>query len=118
MTTLPLFSLGRIYNILPLPSQWLFYIRLWISDCGLKSKNGRLLQNSRPKEKSSFRASDALHHMVFRAKRDPESSPAIGGIQAILDSRFHGNAGTSNFCKRLIGNNIPKSAIELLLAGF
>jgi hypothetical protein len=24
--------------------------------------------------------------MVFRAKRDPESSPAEGGIQAILDS--------------------------------
>ena len=56
--------------------------------------------------------------MVFRAKRDPESSPAIGGIQTILDSRFHGNDGTSNFGKRLMGNNIPKSAIELLLAGF
>jgi hypothetical protein len=24
--------------------------------------------------------------MVFRAKRDPESSPAEGGIQGILDS--------------------------------
>jgi hypothetical protein len=36
--------------------------------------------------------------MVFRAKRDPESSPAEGGIQAILDSRFRGNDGTSNFC--------------------
>jgi hypothetical protein len=40
--------------------------------------------------------------MVFRAERDPESSPAIGGIQAILDSRFRGNDGTSNFCKRII----------------
>jgi hypothetical protein len=39
--------------------------------------------------------------MVFRAKRDPESSPAIGGIQTILDSRFRGNDGTSDFCKSL-----------------
>jgi len=38
--------------------------------------------------------------MVFRAKRDPESSPAEGGIQAILDSRFRGKDGTSDFCKR------------------
>jgi hypothetical protein len=45
----------------------------------------RLLQNSGPERKSSFRAIEALHRMVFRAKRDPESSPAIGGIQAILD---------------------------------
>jgi hypothetical protein len=29
--------------------------------------------------------------MVFRAKRDPESSPAEGGIQAIL-SRLGGTA--------------------------
>ena len=34
----------------------------------------------------SFRASEALHRMVYRAKRDPESSPAQGGIQEILDS--------------------------------
>ena len=61
----------------------------------------RLLQNQRPKERSSFRAGEALHRMVFRAKRDPESSPAIGGIQAILDSRFRGNDGTGNSCKRL-----------------
>jgi hypothetical protein len=33
----------------------------------------------------SFRASKALHRMVFRAKRDPESSPAIGGIRAVLE---------------------------------
>jgi hypothetical protein len=43
------------------------------------------------KEKSSFRASEALHRMVHRAKRDPESSPAEGGIQAIL-SRLGGTA--------------------------
>jgi hypothetical protein len=33
----------------------------------------RLLQNPGSKMKSSFRASEALHRMVFRAKRDPES---------------------------------------------
>ena len=43
------------------------------------------------KEKSSFRASEALHRMVHRAKRDPESSLAEGGIQAIL-SRLGGTA--------------------------
>jgi hypothetical protein len=45
----------------------------------------------------SFRASKALHRMVFRAKRHPESSPAIGGIRAILDFRFHGNDGREIF---------------------
>jgi hypothetical protein len=49
--------------------------------------NKNLLQNSRPKVKSSIRVGKALHRMVFRAKRDPESSPAEGGIQTILDSR-------------------------------
>ena len=48
----------------------------------------RLLQKFQPGGKPSFLASEALHRMVFRAKRDPESSPAIGGIQAILDSLF------------------------------
>ena len=48
----------------------------------------RLLPKSRPRGKSSFQASEALHRMVFRATRDPESSPAMGGIQVILDSRF------------------------------
>jgi len=43
--------------------------------------------------------------MVFRAKRDPESSPAEGGIQAIL-SRFGGTAFAGmteviDFCKNL-----------------
>jgi len=44
-------------------------------------------QNSWPKGKSSFRTSEALHRMVFRAKREPGSSPAEGGIRANLDSR-------------------------------
>jgi hypothetical protein len=34
-----------------------------------------------------------------QAKRDPESSPAIGEIQAILDSRFRGNDGTATFAR-------------------
>jgi hypothetical protein len=38
------------------------------------------------KRKASLRASEALHRRVYRAKRDPESCPAEGGIQAILDS--------------------------------
>jgi hypothetical protein len=58
-----------------------------------------LLQNFRREEKSSFRASEALHRMMFRAKRGPESSPAIGGIQAILDSRFGGNDRTKTFAE-------------------
>jgi hypothetical protein len=32
-----------------------------------------------------------------KAKREPESSPAIGGIQAIPDSRFRGNDGRKTF---------------------
>jgi len=67
-------------------------------------------QNSWPKGKSSFRTSEALHRLVFRAKRDPGSSPAIGGIQAILDSRSPlslGQAlqkdGTGDFGKRRLG---------------
>jgi len=84
----------------------------------LKNKKGRLLQKSRPKGNSSFGPSEAPHRMMFRAKRDPKSSPAIGGIQAIQDSRLRGNNGTSSSGKGVMGNNIPKSAMELLLAGF
>jgi hypothetical protein len=59
------------------------------------------LKSSWSKGRALSRASEALHRMVFRTKGDPESSPAIGGIQVILDSRFRENDGTSNFCKRL-----------------
>ena len=52
--------------------------------------------------KFSFQASEALHRMGFREKRDPESSPAKGGIQRILDSGFRRNDGVSYFCKGLI----------------
>jgi hypothetical protein len=45
------------------------------------------LQTLESKEKSSFRASEALHRVVFRAKRDPESRifkrfwiPAFAGM--------------------------------------
>ncbi len=36
-----------------------------------------------------------------QAKRDPESSPARGGIQRILDSGFRRNDGVSDFWKSL-----------------
>jgi hypothetical protein len=36
-----------------------------------------------------------------QAKRDPESSPAQGGIQRILDSGLRRNDGVSDFCKSL-----------------
>jgi hypothetical protein len=53
----------------------------------LKNKKRKAFAKLSAKEKASFQASEALHRMVFRAKRDPESSPAIGGIQAIPLSR-------------------------------
>ena len=37
-----------------------------------------------------------------QAKRDPESSPAEGGIQIILDSGFRRNDGASETCKSLM----------------
>jgi hypothetical protein len=37
-----------------------------------------------------------------QAKRDPESSLARRGIQAILDSGFRWNAGEINDCKGLV----------------
>jgi len=54
--------------------------------------NRRLLQNSRPRRKSSFRAREAR--------------PGIQVSQAILDSRFRGNDGTGDFSKGLREDSI------------
>ena len=72
----------------------------------------KLLQNSQPERTSSVRAGEPLYRMVFRAKRDPESSPATGGIQATPTPRFRwdelcGDGGTSNFCKKPIIQGFP-----------
>jgi hypothetical protein len=42
---------------------------------------------------------------MFRAKRDPESSPAKGGIQAVLDSGFNWIDGPGDFLNKLAYNS-------------
>ena len=58
-----------------------------------------LLQNSQNKTRSSFRASEALHRMVYRAKSDPESRIFKQFSPPKADA-FR-NDGVSDFCKNL-----------------
>ena len=68
-----------------------------IASFGLSSENpGNLYQ---PKGESSSRAGEALHRVVFRAKRHPESSPAEGGIQSFLDPPFAGMTEPAIFAR-------------------
>ena len=54
-----------------------------------------------------------------QTERDPESSPAIGGIQAILICRFRGTDRARNFCKKRIRiSNRPDRRSGRIYPGF
>ncbi len=74
--------------------------------------SGKTLEN---RGKFSFRASDALHRMVFRVKGNPESSPAKGGIQRVPGIGFRRSDGTSCFCRGLIIFPILLFGLSVLL---
>ena len=63
-----------------------------------------LCKNPESRPRSSFRATPAKAggDPVSSTGQAPESSPAQGGIQIILDSGFRRNDGASETCKSLM----------------
>jgi hypothetical protein len=65
------------------------------------------------KENRHSDASESLHRRVFKAKRDPESSPAEGGLQAIL-SLLGGTASARNDGGDDFGKNFSVSQFPII----